>query len=132
MSFIVADSHRPLVIVTWADRAKKYKHSKPTDSQCNFNAGILDCRSKGSGTQTGMNQQLREAVVGSAPAKVERFVSRVVQAVESQDLSCISISCKLGRHRSVSLANHIIQTYYPRGKAVHRELNNRTFGPFAV
>jgi len=142
---IMADSHRPLIIITWGDRPTRSKQrdtesrkAKPADSQRNFNAGILDCksndkvRSSNLRTQTGMNQQLREAVVGSAPAKVDRFVAQVVQAVEKQDLSCISISCQLGRHRSVSLANYLVQTYYPRGKAVHSELNNRTFGPLAI
>lgn len=128
---VKATATRPLRIITWGNRRCK---QKPPESQKNFNACIIsrkhDVRHLSLKDLTGMDEELRREIV--ATSQCQRYVQQVISAIEKQNLYIISINCHQGRHRSVSLANHLIEVYYPQGQAVHKSLGGRTFGPFSV
>lgn len=112
--------NRELIIVTWGNRINK---SKPIESERNFNVcSISDGKRT---TETGMDEDVRRSIVQCSQA--QRIIQSILRIVEEQNLHIISINCHKGRHRSVSVANHLIETYYRKGRAVHKCLNGKIF-----
>ena len=53
------------------------------------------------------------------------WLQRIVQAIESGGLDCISIFCTKGRHRSVSAAEVLRARFYPRAHVEHLTITRK-------
>ena len=111
-----------IVILTWGNRLRK---SAPKESQHNFNVCGVSYKKRASGTDlrnmTGMDDELKNKIA-SAP-RFDMYTKSIVKVVTKDNLSCISINCHKGCHRSVSVANYLKDTYWPKAKVYHIELN---------
>lgn len=107
---------RDLLIFTWGKALRK---SAPADSQCNFNAGILNGRGGGADirTQNGLTDVVQNNVASCG--LFPRWISMVCAKVEFSNLNTISINCTKGRHRSVAAAEILRRVYYPEATVKH-------------
>eukprot|EP00439_Symbiodinium_sp_Y106_P042807 s5988_g5.t1 len=107
---------RDLLVLTWGKALRK---SAPPESEHNFNAGILNGRGGGADLKT-MNGLWDEVQSNVASCGLfPRWISMVCAKVEHSNLSCISINCTKGRHRSVAAAEILKKTYYPNATVKH-------------
>lgn len=107
---------RELMIYTWGKRLKK---NKPQQSQCNFNASILNGRAGGIDLKNNNGLYLPIQKVVSRCSAFEKWISMTIKKIESNDLKIISINCAKGRHRSVAAAEILRKVYYPSAKVIH-------------
>lgn len=110
------DRARALLVYTWGKALRK---AAPADSQCNFNAGILNGRGGGADLRTmnGLSEEVQNNV--KCCTLFPRWISMVCHKVEHSGLNTISINCTKGRHRSVAAAMILKETYYPQATVVH-------------
>lgn len=114
------NTERELLIYTWGKSCRKYK---PQDSQINFNAGILkiDRKELILKNKNGLSKDVQQIVKNSTSFMC--FIAQIVNKIKSDNtLHCISINCKEGRHRSVSVAEMLKQIYFPNAQIIHLEL----------
>jgi len=107
---------RELLVLTWGKALRK---AAPPESECNFNAGILNGRGGGADLRTmnGLSDEVQSNV--ACCSLFPRWISMVCAKVEHSDLRCISINCTKGRHRSVAAAEILRKLYYPRATVRH-------------
>lgn len=107
---------RDLLIYTWGKAIRK---AAPSDSEHNFNAGILNGRGGGADLRTmnGLSDEVQNNVASCN--LFPRWISMVCAKVEHSDLHTISINCTKGRHRSVAAAEILRRLYYPHATVRH-------------
>lgn len=117
------DASRPLLIYTRGQKMRpEVEHLPDFDaSKISYNPKRVKLFSK-----TGMDPFVSELVLASSQSK--RLIRNIIRKVETENLNTIVIHCMHGRHRSVAIANHLVRILYPRGRAIHLELNRRTVG----
>lgn len=112
--------NRELTIYTWG---KKHREYRPSQSQCNFNAGTISSQIKGMNLKnvTGLNYDIQQSIkIGSGYIELMRSM---INKIENEDLHSISINCTAGRHRSVACAEILKREFYPNTTIHHLELN---------
>ena len=121
-SDLIPNEKRQLVIYTWGASLRKLC---PKQTQHNFNVCGISYRKNCTGVDlrkmTGMDDELKMKVESSP--RFEMYISSNINVVERDDLTIISVNCRKGRHRSVSVANILKDKYYPNSKVIHLELN---------
>ena len=109
---------RALKIYTWG---KALRECAPSDSQFNFNAGVLTGRGGGANLRTmnGMSEEVQANVASCS--LFPRWLEVVLHEVEhsTPPLHTISINCTKGRHRSVAAAELLKKYYYKNADIVH-------------
>lgn len=70
---------------------------------------------------TGFDNEIKEIILNSN--RFIGFINKMINKIEKEDLHNIDITCKLGRHRSVAIANIIKDKYYRNAQVIHLELN---------
>ena len=110
---------RKLIIYTWG---RKMRKKQPEASQKNFNAAILNGKRKDVNLKKldGRSEEVQQVVVKCK--MFPSFVLGVVENVEKENLTCISVNCSKGRHRSVAGALLLKKYYYPEAEVIHLEL----------
>lgn len=113
------DRNRHLLIYTWGKALRK---SKPSDSQSNFNAGILNGRGGGVDLHkmNGTCEEVQRNV--SSCSRFPGFLEAICKKIEKSTpapLHTISINCTKGRHRSVAAAEILKKFYYPNAVLKH-------------
>ena len=111
--------NRHLVIYTFG---KSYRRAAPKESQCTFNACVLNGRTPGLDIKkmNGLYLEVQRSVETSK--NYDTFVSQIVQKIEADNLDCISIACTKGRHRSVSVAELLSKHVYLYSKIIHLDI----------
>lgn len=118
------DPARPLVIYTWGDQMKGTKPTKE-ESENNFNAKCLNCRGGGvdlksmNGTWPELQTRLK------ASSSFHTFRRGFIRAVESKNLTRVSVNCSKGRHRCASFAE-VMREDYPLLVVHHKSLKLTT------
>ena len=117
------NKNRQLKIYTWG---RAFRKNKPDDSQCNFNATIINGRRKGINLKkyNGLSEEVQYAVTKSN--RFPNFITMVLNKIEKDNLDIISINCTKGRHRSVTVAEYLKRRFYPESKIYHIELGKTT------
>lgn len=114
-------SQRELIVYTWGNRRRS---AAPRAAQRNFDASGLSHHSSGKRLnlkeKTGMDSDLKEDIMESD--KFQAFARCIALKVETKDISVISVCCHQGRHRSVSIANHLKDVFFPNAVVVHLEI----------
>lgn len=113
---------RRLHIYTWGDALLKKPSLKKRGSQFDINAKPLNGRGGGADTRRNALQDGRIRLNVASSLGEERGRNMLVQTlwkIETEDLSCISVFCSKGRHRSVSLALLLKMVYYPQATIEH-------------
>eukprot|EP00929_Paragymnodinium_shiwhaense_P055508 TRINITY_DN27806_c0_g1_i1.p1 TRINITY_DN27806_c0_g1~~TRINITY_DN27806_c0_g1_i1.p1 ORF type:complete len:390 (+),score=86.41 TRINITY_DN27806_c0_g1_i1:73-1170(+) len=107
---------REVLIYTWGKALRK---SAPPDSQCNFNAGILNGRGGGADLRTmnGTSDEVQRNVASCG--LFPRWIEMVINKIEKTPCHTISINCTKGRHRSVAAAEILRKFYYPNAVLRH-------------
>jgi RNase adaptor protein for sRNA GlmZ degradation len=70
---------------------------------------------------TGLNKEIQDGVFVSDQFK--NFLTNIINSIEDNNLSSISIYCTFGRHRSVSTAEIIKKYLYPNSSIEHLTIN---------
>lgn len=107
------DRNRKLHIYTYGDQ---YLTNSPKKSQQKFNASILRSEFKRNktmikelrklrGTNPKLQQEIRQSKL------FENFVFDIIKTIENNNLTCISIFCRAGHHRSVACAEMLKNLY---------------------
>ena len=111
---------RQLVIYTWG---KRHHKNKPSQSQCNFNAAVINGSREGLNLRkmTGLNIEVQKSV--KAGVGYIKFMEFMINKIESNDLHIISINCSAGRHRCVSCAEILKQEFYPNAIIYHLDVS---------
>lgn len=106
---------RKLVIYT---RGKALMKSKPRDSQCSFNAAVLDCRGGGVDLRkmNGLHPEVQKRLLSCY--SLPRWLKMFVEKVETNNYTCVDVFCTKGRHRSVAVAE-LLKQYYPNAVVSH-------------
>ncbi len=113
------DTTRELYIVTWG---KKFRKASPYEVEHNFDVCNLSYKNKKDinlKKTTGMDDDFKDMIVSTDRAK--NFIHSIVRVIETKNLSRIGISCRQGKHRSVSIANYLKDCYYPNATVFHYE-----------
>jgi len=113
---------RRLHIYTWGDAILKKTSLKTRGSQFDINAKPLNGRGGGANTRQNALQDARIRLNVASSLGEERGRNMLVQTlwkIEAEDLSCISVFCTKGRHRSVSMALLLKMVYYPQATIEH-------------
>jgi len=113
---------RMLTILTWGDALTSKAAVRQKGAQIHINAKPLSGRGGGADLKHNALQDAKivRNVVTSMNAGVGlRWLHSVVRRIEEGDLSCVSVFCSKGRHRSVSSAEVIRSVYYPQATIVH-------------
>lgn len=107
---------RNLVIYT---RGKAIMKTKPKDSQCSFNAAVLDCRGGGVDLRkmNGLHPEVQRRLLSCYT--LPRWLVMFVEKVETNDYNCVDVFCTKGRHRSVAVAELLKTRYYPNAIVKH-------------
>lgn len=113
------DRNRHLLIYTWGKALRK---CKPSDSQSNFNAGILNGRGGGVDLHkmNGTWEEVQRNV--SSCSRFPGFLESICTKIETSTpapLHTVSINCTKGRHRSVAAAEILKKYYYPNAVLKH-------------
>lgn len=104
--------NRELIIYTRSNnRLNKNEHVFNAEN-INLKDNIFDLK-----LYTGFDNEIKEIILNS-----NRFIG-FINKIEKEDLHNIDITCKLGRHRSVAIANIIKDKYYRNAQVIHLELN---------
>ena len=113
------DSNRSLTIYTWG---KAFRDRKPNGSEANFNASVLHGRKAGINLKkyNGTNEIVQKSVATSS--NFISFMENILKKVENENLKAISVNCRKGRHRSVTVAEILKKYFYPKSSVYHIEL----------
>jgi hypothetical protein len=112
------DETRQLKIYVWG--RKKRKHL-PHKVDHNFNAAVLHGKKKGTNwRKDGRTLEIREAV--KRCVQFNEFLTVMLRLIETKKMSKIGINCRAGRHRSVTLAWVLQESYYPNAKIIYLEI----------
>jgi hypothetical protein len=111
---------RQLVIYTWG---KRHHKNKPVQSQCNFNAAVINGSREGLNLKkmTGLNKEVQKSV--KAGTGYIKFMEFMINKIESNDLQIISLCCTAGRHRCVSCAEILKSDFYPNAVIYHLDIS---------
>lgn len=117
-----SQSKRNLTIYTWGNSNRKHK---PEESELNFNVIPIVSLKRESGLNlkklNGTNREIQSCLFQNK--KFNSFIDHIVTTIESNpSLSCISINCKNGIHRSVAVAEILRNEYYSNANVIHLEL----------
>lgn len=113
---IELNKDRKLRILTWGRDMLK---QMPADAQANFNATVLTGKGGGINLRkmNGLNIEIQARV--SRCSLFPLWVSQVVRKIEAENLTCIAVNCRKGRHRSVAAAEILKKVYYPSATTTH-------------
>ena len=116
------DTERELTIYTYGDKLK----TKAALNQmgCQFHVNAKPLNGRGGGADTKQNALQDERIMRNVASSLCEGIGLVIlqqtlAKVELEGLSCISIFCSKGRHRSVSMAELLRMQYYPNARVVH-------------
>lgn len=108
--------NRELIIYTRSNnRLNKNEHVFNAEN-INLKDNIFDLK-----LYTGFDNEIKEIILNSN--RFIGFINKMINKIEKEDLHNIDITCKLGRHRSVAIANIIKDKYYRNAQVIHLELN---------
>jgi len=116
MNVTTEPTERPLVIYTWGHAIRAHK---PDKSQRDWFVGIIHTRAPGVDLrrENGRNEVL-QAGIASDP-QFPAIMNSILEEVEKNNYTCISISCTKGRHRSVAVAELVKKWFYPNAMIEH-------------
>jgi len=113
------NNDRELLINSWG---KAFRERAPAGSQANFNASVLHGRRKGINLKkyNGTSEIVQKSVATSS--NFVQFIENILNKVEKENLSVISVNCRKGRHRSVTVCEVLKAYFYPNANIHHIEL----------
>jgi len=120
LSHINWNPERQLTIYTWG---KRHHKNKPSQSQCNFNAAVINGHRDGMNLRklTGLNIDVQKSV--KSGIGYIKFMEFMINKIESGDLHTISLNCSAGRHRCVSCAEILKSEFYPNSIIHHLDIS---------
>lgn len=116
---------RALQIFTWGDNILTKSALKARGSQWDINAKLLNGRGGGADTHCNALEEPRiifNVASSLADGRGLMMLLQAVRKIEEEDLTCVSVFCSKGRHRSVSCAVLLHQIYYPNAVLEHLTL----------
>lgn len=113
-----ATKDRMIRILSWGRKLCSWQSVQSRGAQRNFNAGVLNGRG---GVNLRKMNGLSEAIQRNMIACVRfpEWLQFTIGVIEKDNLSCISINCTKGRHRSVAAAEILRRVYYPNAIIEH-------------
>lgn len=107
---------RNLTIYT---RGRAIMKNKPTDSQCSFNAGVLNCRGGGVDLRkmNGLSEEVQQKLLSSN--SLSKWLTMAITKIENNDYHTVDVVCTKGRHRSVAVAELLKSRYYLNAEVYH-------------
>ena len=110
------DRSRQLRIYSYGIAIRSHK---PDDSQRNWFVGVMTTKPHGVDLRK-YNGKSSEVQAGIAKdPKFASIMNNIVDSVETDNLTCISIACTKGRHRSVAVAELLKSWVYPDAEVIH-------------
>ena len=116
-----ATLNRELTIYTWGDKVVSQRAlEEETGCVHHFSAKPLNGRGGGANIKYNATQDPRivRNVSSSLQEQDSLWLRRVIQAIERDDLTSVSIFCSQGRHRSVSAALILKNRYYTQARFI--------------
>lgn len=113
---MTTDYNRPLLIVVWGNEMRSRVPSS-YKIQRNFSVTRLN---NVISNKDGTSEQVQRQV--TSHRSFWKRLDEIIDTIEDQDLTRISINCKLGFHRSVVTAIKLQEKYYPQAKIVFLEI----------
>jgi RNase adaptor protein for sRNA GlmZ degradation len=115
------DPTRSLQITTWGLKLHQEPMTHVTFDLSKFRTPTFD--KKAVRSMTGLNTEIQEGILRHS--RYLELLETIVEDIENQELTTVSLACNYGKHRSVGWAEILRKYCYPKAEIQHLGLSDQ-------